>query len=203
MEIYLIRHTPTLASKGLCYGHTDVELAEPFIPKFESIQKTLNHTNFEIYSSPLVRCKKLADYLSNGNNVIVSNSLMEINFGDWENQLWNTIPYEVTQSWMNDFVNIAPPNGESLTDLYERINDFIEYELINKEHPNPIYVVTHAGVIRCFICYILNIPLANAFKIQIDFSSISKINLFKNKDYNLLSYLNKEAQLTKTTTDRL
>lgn len=37
MEIYLVRHTETICGKGVCYGQSDVALAEPFESIFENI----------------------------------------------------------------------------------------------------------------------------------------------------------------------
>jgi alpha-ribazole phosphatase len=37
MEIYLVRHTETVCEKGICYGQSDVALAEPFELIFENI----------------------------------------------------------------------------------------------------------------------------------------------------------------------
>ena len=37
MEIYLVRHTETTCEKGVCYGQSDVSLAEPYDSVFENI----------------------------------------------------------------------------------------------------------------------------------------------------------------------
>ena len=191
MEIYLVRHTPAIAAKGLCYGQTDLEIQEPYMELFETIKKNIEAKEFELYSSPLRRCVQLAKFLSNQSSFTINPNLMEVNFGDWENKPWNDIPQESTKLWMNDFVNIAPPNGESFKAMHERIKVFIETELLPKSKHNSIVIVTHAGVIRSFLCYILDIPLSNAFKIPVEFSSVTKMNLHTDKDYNSVEYFNK------------
>lgn len=190
MEIYLVRHTPVVAQKGLCYGQTDLDIQESFHDLFANIKTTIGMPNFEIYSSPLKRCRQLAEYLSD-QPVTTSDSLMEINFGDWENRKWDDIDSVSMQSWMVDFVNAEPPNGESFKDMFQRIKDFIETVLLPKEDKSKIVIVTHAGVVRCFLCYILDIPLINAFKIPVEFSGVTKINLSVDKAYNVVKYFNK------------
>lgn len=190
MEIYLVRHTPTVAEKGLCYGQTDLAILEPYQELFEKIKKNIDTDEFDIYTSPLQRCVTLAEYLSN-KTITTSASLMEVNFGDWENKLWNDIPQQTMQPWMNDFVNIAPPDGESFIALFSRVKDFIETELLLKDSKKSIVIVTHAGVIRSFLCYILEVPLSNAFKIPVEFSSVTKVYLNRDKAYNSIKYFNK------------
>ena len=68
---------------------------------------------------------------------------------------------------MEDFVNVAPTNGESFNEMYLRVSNFIE-TLRNKDF-NEVLIVSHSGVIRCFLAYLLKFPLDNSFKIPIGF----------------------------------
>jgi alpha-ribazole phosphatase len=66
---------------------------------------------------------------------------------------------------MNDFVNYNIPGGESFTQLYLRVNDFIETTLLKEQRKRPAIIITHTGVIRCFLCRKQNIPLKDAFSV--------------------------------------
>lgn len=91
MEIYLVRHTETICEKGVCYGQSDVGLAEPFDSVFENIVSQLPSEAI-IFSSPLKRCVILAEYIQNTIKTISfekEDRLMEMNFGDWEMKNWN------------------------------------------------------------------------------------------------------------------
>ena len=101
---------------------------------------------------------------------------MEMNFGDWELKSWDAIPQEVLNPWMEDFVNVNVPNGESFVDLNERVIDFLENE-ISKQTEKPLIVVAHAGVIRSVLCKINNLPLQEAFKSKLDFGAVVKIEI--------------------------
>ncbi|MBK0371207.1 alpha-ribazole phosphatase [Flavobacterium agrisoli] len=173
MEIYLVRHTETVVPKGICYGQTDVAIAQPYDTAFEKIATQLPH-NAVLFSSPLQRCLQLAHYLQLHNKtekIQVDARLMEMHFGDWEMQAWNEIPTEILNPWMTDFVSVAVPNGESFEKLHQRVLDFIESEIKNLSTQNVI-IVAHAGIIRSILCYFEQIPLAEAFATKVDFGAV-------------------------------
>jgi alpha-ribazole phosphatase len=178
MEIYLVRHTETVCEKGICYGQSDVALAEPFDLIFENIISQLPPEAI-IFSSPLQRCVILAKYIQTKIKTISyqeDKRLMEMNFGDWEMKNWNDILPEQFNPWMEDFVNIPVSNGESFTELHQRIGSFLSEQIVI-ESDKPIVIVAHAGVIRSFLCHHTSLPLKEAFQNKVDFGQIIKILL--------------------------
>lgn len=178
MEIYLVRHTETVCEKGICYGQSDVALAEPFELIFENIFSQLPQKAI-LFSSPLQRCVILAKYIQNEIKTISyqeDKRLMEMNFGDWEMKNWNDILPEQLNPWMEDFVTVHATNGESFIELHERTGAFLS-EQISKKAEQPIIVVTHAGVIRSLLCHHTSLPLKDAFQNKVDFGQVVKINL--------------------------
>ncbi len=176
MEIYLVRHTETVCEKGICYGQSDVGLQEPYATVFETILKQLPEEAV-LYSSPLQRCVLLANYIKENskiNSIQEDSRLLEMNFGDWEMKNWDVIPPDDFTPWMNDFVNVRVPNGESFVDLHDRVNDFLDNEL-QKNNSKPVIIVAHAGVIRSILCRISNLPLKDAFQNKVDFGSVIKV----------------------------
>ncbi len=193
MEIYVIRHTPTTAAEGICYGQSDLPLQEPFDELFNTIKKTLPEHDYIVYSSPLTRCHQLAQHLSDGTTVTCDDRLKEIDFGLWENETWDSIKKEDLTNWMTDFVNTGAPNGESFNTLHLRVISFLEELLLNHSEDQKIIIVSHAGVIRSILSYLLATPLTHAFKIPVAFGSITKMTLHKDDAWNKLIYLNKET----------
>jgi len=178
MEVYLVRHTETVCEKGICYGQSNVGILEPYDVVFENILNQLPK-GAALYSSPLQRCVILAKHIQEktaGDSIIEDARLMEMYFGDWELQSWNDIPQEVLNPWMEDFVNVKVPNGESFVDLNERVLDFFENE-IPKDSDKPLIIVAHAGVIRSILCKINNLPLQEAFKTSLDFGAVVKVEM--------------------------
>lgn len=177
MEVYLVRHTETICEKGICYGQSDVNIAEPFDAVFTKIISELP-SEAVIFTSPLKRCVILAKHIQENINTISyqeDERLKEMNFGDWELRNWNAIPPEQLNPWMEDFVNIKVSNGESFTELHDRVGDFLANEISKIKHP--IIIVAHAGIIRSILCHQTSLPLKDAFNNKVDFGEVIRIEL--------------------------
>lgn len=176
MEIYLVRHTTPSIEKGICYGQTDLDVTESFPTESKQIlEKITFDSDTYIYSSPSKRCTKLAALFNK--NFISDKRILEMNFGSWELKKWDDIPQEEMTPWMQDFVNVKVPNGESYTELTKRTLHFYE-ELVSKNHSKSI-VVCHAGVIRSILAILTNTALKDSFDIKITYGQISKISINK------------------------
>jgi alpha-ribazole phosphatase len=183
VDIYLIRHTETDAPKGLCYGQSDVKLAENFLDDAREVLKKLPKSD-AVFSSPLSRCTRLADLISD--DVILDVRLLEVNFGEWENVPFANIEAEALKHWTENFVTHAPSNGESFTELCRRVESFW-HDLIQLKSER-VFIVTHAGVIRALLAVILQLPPANAFQFRVDCGSIHKLRYANN--YTYIEFLN-------------
>jgi len=174
MEIYLIRHTTPKIEKGICYGQTDLDVTESFKSEANTIKLELGKldNDIKIYSSPLLRCLKLAKEISNSQPTI-DKRLMELNFGDWEMQAWNDINQKELAHWMDDFVNVSCPNGESYKSLHTRTSEFIN-ELQQQEYKK-VLIVTHGGVIRSMLSYIKQAPLIKSFDTKVNYGDVFKV----------------------------
>jgi len=51
-----------------------------------------------------------------------------------------------------------------------------------------ILIITHAGVIRALLAYILKLPPANAFQFRVDVGSVHKLQHLDN--YTYINYIN-------------
>lgn len=194
MDIYLIRHTAVYNPNQLCYGQAEIPLEENFTVNFNWLEDNLKDALTQkaiVYSSSLRRCTKLASYLSN-DNYTVDERLKELNFGTWELQPWANIKPNELNPWMADFVIHNPPNGENFIDLANRCGQFWT-ELIEKQSDKNIIIITHAGIIRSILAHILGFPLKNAFSLQIDYASITKISYQKEYSKQTVVYFNKTA----------
>jgi len=187
MFIHLIRHTTPNIESGVCYGQKDLELANSFEQEKDSVLKYLKPQYDIVYSSPLTRCQQLAKTITT-NNFSTEIDLMEVNFGHWEGIAWNDIPRSESQPWMDDFINIAPPNGESLLQMQQRVQKFIEYN-IKPQAYSDIAIVTHAGVIRLFLAWALNIPLQNIFQIKLEYGVIVEMDYKNDNDGVTVAFL--------------
>lgn len=181
MIITLIRHTALNISPGICYGQTDVDVSDTFAQELTGLTAKLSPYQFDaIYASPLQRCTKLAEALSaaiqlSQPQVVTDDRLKELHFGDWEMREWDSIPRELFDVWANDYANLAPPNGESFSQLQNRAQSFVA-EVGHHAHQH-ICVVTHGGFIRALIAAVLELPLKRLFRMQIDYASVTQITM--------------------------
>ncbi|PWJ55041.1 alpha-ribazole phosphatase [Dyadobacter jejuensis] len=177
MEVYLIRHTKPLLTSGLIYGHLEVPLADSFSVEWPEIIPQLPPALDRIYSSPSLRCFRLAELLSNEFNApcIPDERLRELHFGDWEGQTWDSVDQADLKLWMDDFVNERVPGGESMLDLQNRVMRF--WEGLQHEADGRIAIVTHAGVIRLLLAMHRQVALEDSFSIKVEYGEVVRGSL--------------------------
>ena len=171
--IYLIRHTRPDVATGVCYGQTDVPLADSFTDELALLKaKVMLPENAVVMSSPLQRCVKLAISLFDESRVHLDDRLLEMYFGDWEMQPWDTLdPIKFTQ-WGYNFVSISTPNGESFESMNQRVLGFWN----GLDHLNEDYVLfTHSGVIRVILALLLGSPLDKAFTLEVEYGDVVRV----------------------------
>lgn len=178
MKIIVVRHTAVNVASGICYGQTEVETSSTFESEAHKILKKLQHENFRaVYSSPLTRCKKLAEIIAGSMPVQIDPRLKELNFGDWEMLDWKQISQtETAQQWFSNWTDVPCPEGESYFELIDRVKDFLS-NLQNKHPQENILIVTHSGVIRAFISLLNRVDPKKVFDVKIDFGSIHKFSM--------------------------
>ena len=175
MLIYLIRHTQPDVPKGICYGRTDLDVAHSFESEATAVQRVLPSVTdrTRIISSPLLRCRKLADFLAKGHLVSEDDRLAEINFGEWEMQPWKSIGQEILLAWRQQFVDVPSPAGEAYRTVYERaMNLRTELAYLDADQ---VFLVTHSGIIRAFLCHYNQIPLDQAFDEQFGYGVVFEV----------------------------
>ena len=124
MEIYLVRHTKVALSMDYCYDISDVELGDSQQDDTHKVAAKLSSIRFQkAFTSPLKRCKLLADKLSA--HAEEKEELLEMDFGNWELKKWDDLDRQEVDIWMNDFVNECPPNGESYIDFSIKVCSFL------------------------------------------------------------------------------
>ncbi len=179
MEIYLVRHTKVALNSEYCYGVSDVELAESQQEDMDKVKQKLINVSFDkSFTSPLKRCQLLSKVLVE--KATNETALIEMSLGDWELQKWADLDQDIVNEWMNDFVNINPPNSESYLE-YSMTPVLYFDELVKKlKKDDKVLLVTHSGAIRAIICHVLGLTLAHAFNFEVDFGSVSKIEIIDN-----------------------
>jgi alpha-ribazole phosphatase len=156
VELVLIRHTAPAIEKGVCYGRTDIPLAQS---AQQDIQATLTQLpRFDrVYSSPAQRCLQLASALTERDScqLILAPELQELDFGQWEQLPWARIPREHSDPWAADTWNLAPPGGETERALWTRVASW--YRTACPAPVSRCAIVAHGGPLRVLRCLALNL----------------------------------------------
>ena len=160
-HIWAVRHARIEAAQGLCYGHTDWQV-DCDASSRHAAQIAQQLPLLPIVSSPLLRCRQLAQALADltGQPLRTDPRLIEIDFGDWEGLPWENVPRDDLNRWAAETVQFAAPNGESFAALIERVNAAV------RGQATPSIWITHAGVMRALehVCHAM--PAVDAAAIE-------------------------------------
>lgn len=155
MKLYIWRHPKPLAANGICLGYTDMGVDNRKIKRLANqIQRfaRLHQLPKVIWVSPLQRSLKVGQVLAQrGFQCHVAAELSEINFGVWDGRPWERIAKQDIDDWCNDFANFAPDKGESLQQLFNRVEGWLcarATEQVGLSINKPILAVGHAGWIN-------------------------------------------------------
>lgn len=148
IQLILVRHTSLDIQPDICYGQSDIDVSASFIEEATIVKEKLQQFQANtIYTSPSQRCTKLADFCGFP-KAIRDQRLLELNFGDWENQKWDEIDDPNLALWYEDWIDTSTTNGESFQMQYARYCDFIS-TLTAENNDQTVIVFTHSGILHC------------------------------------------------------
>lgn len=173
MEVYLIRHTTPVFEPGLIYGRKELLLHPDFPSELEAVRLQLEADFDIIYSSPALRCAELAAALSPA--FVTDNRLQELDFGEWEGKTWDTVDQHALQAWMDDYVHVCTPGGESMMQMHTRVTEF--WKELGQSNYRKVAVVTHAGVIRLVRSIVDQIALTDIFDIKVAYGEVIRVRI--------------------------
>ncbi len=183
-QIFLIRHFKCANADGLCYGQTDLLPDAGFDDSLASLRARLFGFEVEkVVSSPLSRCRLIAEELDSSSPITIEPCLMEVNFGSWENRLWTDIPRHELDTWGTSFVDGAPHGGETFRQLHHRT--WAAFQELRQLPYDRIAVVTHAGPIRAILAGLLEMPLHRAFALNPQYGSVTRISYVDGDNYTI------------------
>lgn len=132
-----------------------------------------------IVSSPLTRCRAFAEELACRYQRALSFDarLQEVGFGVWEGktaaQLNADDPQQLPR-FKADPLNARPAGAEPLEAFSQRVSAGVE-ALLEAGGDEHVLVVCHAGVIRMAMAHGLNIPLINAYRIDVPSAGLTRL----------------------------
>lgn len=112
-----------------------------------------------LVSSPISRARQTAQFIANeiSSEVLIDEAYAEISFGDWDGltnaEVLSMYPAEY-EAWRGSF-DLAPPNGESLSDFEQRVRRGLK-KLLSDRSGEAIVIVSHVMPIRALLKLAIN-----------------------------------------------
>ncbi len=156
MRLFVIRHAQTeYNSRKLIQGKIDSTLTELGKSQAEGLAEELKNILIDnIFSSPMLRTYTTALSIATPHRlpVVKTPSLLERNYGIYEGK-----PMPETKmahpEYFSDYpkldYNVKPPEGESINEVYRRVNGFVEKLKVNL--PERTIVLVAHGIVNKII----------------------------------------------------
>jgi ribonuclease H / adenosylcobalamin/alpha-ribazole phosphatase len=179
----LLRHGQTQMSVQKRYaGRTDVPLTEAGVQQAAAAAKRLASAGFGvIVTSPLLRTVQTAQAVAavTGAAVVTDDGFRETDFGAWEGLTFAEVrerwPAEIS-AWLAD-PEIAPPGGESFTDVSARVTAALD-RLLAARAGQTVLIVSHVTPIKTLVAAALLAPPAALYRMHLDVAALCEIDWY-------------------------
>ncbi len=177
-KIYIVRHCqPNLTGKSRCISQTDLTLNNVGFEQAHKLSKWFEQCSIDkIYASPMLRCQETATLIAKKKKIEICSDLQEVQVGEWEGYTFD----EIKKKWPKEYEErgkhlgtTAPPGGESFMQAAERLDKQM-HQFIN-EITDVGLVVTHAGLIRGWLCKIMKSSPDDIFSFRIPYGSVTEV----------------------------
>jgi broad specificity phosphatase PhoE len=160
-QLVLLRHGETgMNRRGRYQGWSDHDLTPRGIQQARTAGRLLEEARIRtrtVWSSDLVRARRTAALAFPGATVRCDARLREIDFGSWDGLTWEEAAAEspgAHHAWSRDPERVAPPGGETLTQVRRRLTEWLREHMENARD-EPLVGVTHGGPLRLLVAHLL------------------------------------------------
>ena len=198
-KLIVVRHGETTYNiEGRFTGMSDAPLTELGRQQAERVGAYLADERIDaIVASDLQRARDTAQAIANHHDLPVfeDEDLREINMGVWEGMRFTDIrerDFELAKQVRADAAHYAPPGGETLVQLRDRIVRALE-RWTTRYPDGTVVWVSHGGTLGVLMCHFLDIDLNRRHQFRHHNASIHEIVV--GGRYPVFERLNETAHL--------
>ncbi|MBN1197290.1 MAG: histidine phosphatase family protein [Candidatus Aminicenantes bacterium] len=201
--LYLIRHGETRSNReGIFRGRLEIPLSNRGKEQARALrQATCLSTTLAVVSSPLQRAQATARLAFPNMPISVDQRLNNLDLGVWSGKRKKDIQHDFPgewERWVHDPHSIRFAGGESLKDVHQRVQRFLEW--FQTSANNPLAAVTHRSVIKCLLGVAMGLDSGYFWKFHLDNGSISQLVWEPGRGFTL-SALNRTSHLPHLVTE--
>lgn len=184
-KLILLRHLKSQWNlENRFTGWTDVPLSKEGVENTKEVSDKLSGVKIDkVYTSPLIRNRETTSLVLENLGkkdlpIVIDKALDERNYGKLQglnkDEVKKQYGEEQVKLWRRSW-DQAPPEGESLKDVYERaVSFFKEYIEKDLESGKDILVVASHNSLRALVKYIEKIPNNEIINLEITYGGLLK-----------------------------
>jgi broad specificity phosphatase PhoE len=165
-------------------GQLDVPLDEIGRVQAQAVAQRLSvERPVAMYSSGLTRAFDTASAIQAAipthPEVRIDGRLTEGDFGEWQGKTYDSLRANDTERlrrWEADRLNVAPPAGETLQEITERVQAAYTDILADNEGKTVI-IVAHGGSLQVLVAVALGLPVEHYWKFGVSNTSVSELRI--------------------------
>lgn len=176
MKLVLVRHGESEHNKkDLSSGQLNPPLTQTGIDQAVACGKTLAEMDFGfVHTSVLVRAIHTAEIIIQYNQFNPKNILRSPDLNEKGDGVLEGINRQHAMDTLGDTwdlwkrtINHAPPDGESVEQMFKRVSDYYDNIIASQIIDNNVLIVSHEYTVRCFLIHLKKLPLKDIFELKV------------------------------------
>ena len=181
LRLILVRHGRVGAEHvGRLIGASDVPLGAAGHRQARALADRVRSIGYDrCYASPLLRCLQTVEAISPVVPIRWDEDLREIHFGRWEQHTFEEAAAgdpALAERWAAFDRELTFPEGENLGRFLCRVQAAADRLTI--DDAENILAVSHGGVIRMMLCYLLGLEFRQYLAFHVDYGTLAVIEVF-------------------------
>jgi broad specificity phosphatase PhoE len=180
-DLILIRHgecegnTRKILSPGL--GDPLSKRGEAQAAKLRTFFTRYNNHSISVVSSPATRSLETATIVFPGKPIVRCDQLLEIDAGSFGDKSLEQLRDAAGRFSITNYVNERYPNGESYSDVFLRVKNWLTESIQGDIHDSMQVVFSHGGPIGILLHVLFDLPLERFPIFRIDTGSVTHVTI--------------------------